>query len=172
MTGRNRDRLRQFDVISNVAELLELPDQVFEECRREKQPRLKEARLAAAALAVEILTVAPMRVGNLTALEHGRHLLPFGRGAKRQVHVVIPGEETKTGELFEAALPPRTLRLLEEFRTRYRPILCSSPSPYLFPREDGGLRVPHERGDGNQIYRSAHRAAPPEASGNKPPRRE
>ncbi len=38
--------------------------------------------------------------------------------------------------------------------------------------EDGGLRVPHERGDGNQIYRSAHRAAPPEASGNKPSRRE
>ena len=34
--------------------------------------------------------------------------------------------------------------------------------------EDGGLRVPHDRGDGNRIYESAHRAPPPEATGNKP----
>lgn len=140
MTPRNREQLRQFDLKANLDALLGLPKMVFADVAREKPGTAAGARRIIGALAVEFLLVAPMRVGNLVGMEHERHLLTLGRGRDRNRHILIPGQETKTGKPFEMLLPPETARLLEIYLDTYRHGICPGPSPFLFPNKDGESR--------------------------------
>ena len=140
MTERNRARLRQFDLKPNLDAFLHLPATVFERARRENIKTPAEARRVMLAVAVEFLIVAPMRIGNLTGLEHERHLVDIRRGAKRNRHIVIPGFETKTDAPFEMMLPEQTAALIDVYRKVYRARICSVPSAYLFPNSDGTRR--------------------------------
>lgn len=78
MTERNRTRLRQFEIKENLYALLLLPEKVVDKAQRERVGDEAEARLVMLALAVELLIFAPMRVGNLTALELERHITTIG----------------------------------------------------------------------------------------------
>jgi integrase len=140
MTPRNKRRLRQFDLNANVQALLRLPATVLANAEREQIGDPAEARRVMLAVAVELLIVAPMRVGNLTQLEPDRHLLVFGRGKRRNLHLVVPPEDTKNGEEFETILRPETGRLLETYLRTYRPHLCRHSSAYLFPSRGSECR--------------------------------
>jgi integrase len=140
MTDKNKSRLRQFDLRENKLALLRLPERVFAELARSDQGSVEEARRAMYALAVAILIVAPMRAHNLVGLEQNRHFLMLGRGAKQVRVLVIPGVETKTGEDFEMRLAEAECRLVDTYLTTFRPRVCSSVSPYLFPNPAGDRR--------------------------------
>lgn len=140
MTPRNRTRLLQFDLKANLDALLDLPDKVIDEARRDNLGTIVEARRVLFAVGVEFLTVAPTRIDNLTGLEHGRHILTFGRGRERNRHIVIPAAEVKNGKAFEMKLPVRSARLMDIYIEKYRNRICPGPSPFLFPAEDGGRR--------------------------------
>ena len=146
LTERNRARLRQFDLKANRDALLHLPATILERARRENAEDITEAyraslaRSVLLATAVEILIVAPIRVGNLTDLEHARHFIELGRGRSRNRHLIIPAKETKTGEPFEMILPAGTAAMLDMYLKTYRPRICTMPSDYLFPNPDGGRR--------------------------------
>jgi integrase len=140
MTPRNRSRLRQFDLKANQDALLHLPATVLKEAKRDKAGTPAEARRVLLATAVEFLIVAPMRVGNLTGLEHSRHILEIGRGRASNRHIIVPAEETKTDVAFEMILPADSAAVLDVYLKTYRPRVCAVPSPYLFPNADGGRR--------------------------------
>ena len=140
MTPRNRARLRQFDLKANLAALLHLPATVLGRAKREKVGDRAEARRVMLATAVEFLIVAPMRIDNLTGLDHERHLVEFGRGRYRNRHIVIPAGETKTIAHFEMILPPASTEILDAYLKTYRSRVCPAPSAYLFPNEVGGRR--------------------------------
>lgn len=133
MTDRNRGRLRQFDHRANVQALLQLPRKVFSEARRSKLGTEKEARRVTLALAVELLTVAPMRVGNLCSLELDRHFVVIGRGKRATRHIIIPAAEMKSGESFEVIVPPDTAEMIDFYLRVIRPVLHPEPSRFLFP---------------------------------------
>ncbi len=155
MTPRNRTRLLQFDLKANLDALLDLPDKVIDEARRDRLGTIAEARRVMYAFAVECLTVAPTRIDNLAGLEHGRHILTVGRGRERNRHIVIPAAETKTGAPFEMKLPARSARLMDIYLGTYRNRICPDPSPFLFPAENGGRRnkISFSRGIATAIER-------------------
>jgi len=140
MTDRNRSRLRQFDHKPNQDALLHLPATVMNQVKRKPTGNPAEARRVMLALAVELLIIAPMRVGNLTGLEPDRHILEFGRGRQRTRRIYIPKHETKTDTAFELTLPMSCGALMDEYLKTYRGRVCSVPSPYLFPSGGGGRR--------------------------------
>jgi integrase len=140
MVARNRDRLRQFDLQENVANLLHLPGRVLNQVQRRKLGTPQEARRMMLACAVEVLIVAPMRIDNLSGLELDRHLIAVGHGNAPQRHIVIPAHETKTDVPFEMVLPYVSNRLLETYLRIYRDRICPGSSDYLFPNPTGGRR--------------------------------
>ena len=88
---------------------------------------------------MQILLVAPIRLGNLAGLELDRHLLRSGTGKQRlRYHLLIPGEEVKNGQPIELPLPAEASALLELYRTRVRPVLAPPGTSCLFPGENGG----------------------------------
>ena len=89
------------------------------------------------ALAVEILLVAPMRLGNLCRLEFGRHLQELRDGRRSRWLITIPGYEVKNGEPIELPLPERSVRLLELYRACILPVLGHPGRLFLFPGRDG-----------------------------------
>jgi integrase len=74
--------------------------------------------------------MVPMRLGNLAGIDLEKHLIRSRGGV---VHVAIPGRLVKNGVDIEAVLPPQTVRLLDAYLERYRPVLVAEGSPWLFP---------------------------------------
>ena len=95
--------------------------------------RAKEVR---AAVMVEVMLVAPMRIGNLAGLDLERHLARAGRHGARSIH--IPKDEVKNSVDLDYPLPDATSRLLEVYLEVHRPLLLQGkPSNALFPGRDG-----------------------------------
>ena len=140
MTDKNRERLRQFDDPVNVQRLLRLGAKIFEALLANDDGGVDGARRAMFALSIELLIVAPMRIDNLVGLDLARHIVKTRSGPSATQHIVIPKNETKTGEPFEITIPARTAALLIEYRTKYLPRLSSQPSTLLFPNPNGRRR--------------------------------
>ena len=137
MTSKNRDTLREFESLDMQRKLVVLPEEVFKDLRKLKEPKVTKCVEAQVALAIAILLRAPLRIKNLAALEIGRHLIPV-RGDESQLwHIHVPNPETKTGEEIEYPLPLEVSNLLDEYLESYRSRLVHQPNDYLFP---GGTR--------------------------------
>ncbi len=140
MTERNTARLRQFGVQSNVDALLNLPARVFAEAEAETIVTLKTARRVALALAVDLLTVMPLRINNLTGLEFDRHIIVLGRGKHQEMLIVIPAAEFKTGKTFEMRVPQSVVERIDRYTERYLPVLAPQGCAQLFVSPTGGRR--------------------------------
>ena len=140
MTERNTGRLRQFGVQSNVDALLNLPARVFAEAEGTTIVTPKLARRVALALAVDLLTVMPLRINNLTGLEFDRHIIVLGRGKHQEMLVVIPAAEFKTGKTFEMSVPQSVVERIIRFTERYLPVLAPQGCAHLFVSPTGGRR--------------------------------
>jgi hypothetical protein len=77
LTQKNRERLRQFDDPAGVEKLVSLPQTLIDAAKKARTPR-KAALLIQSAVAIEILSMAPVRIKNLAGIEIGRHLLSMG----------------------------------------------------------------------------------------------
>jgi integrase len=136
MTDKNRAALRQFQSIEAQRQLVQLPATLFAELPAGGPPGKRLAVRLQLALAVEILLVAPMRLGNLCRLEFGRHLQELRDGRRSRWLIAIPGDEVKNGEPIELPLPERSVRLLELYRARVLSVLGQPGRHFLFPGRD------------------------------------
>lgn len=141
MVEKNRKRLLQFDLPENVDALLNLPAKVARQADRKPTGSRDEALRVMFAVAVEILTMAPMRLANLAQIEIGPHLVETRRGDARALHIVIPSKDTKTKAPYEMSLPKDCQALIERYIEAYRPRVFSGPSMHLFPGRHGGCRA-------------------------------
>lgn len=137
MTDKNRARLRIFDDERNVLRLLHFPNDQLRRVRKTDRGTQRDALKVQGALVIELLLMAPMRLGNLAGIDIQKHLSWTRDGRRGIVHVAIPGQETKTGEPLEFELPKETVRLLETYLQDFRPRLCDAASTWLFPGRDG-----------------------------------
>jgi len=146
MSSKVKGLLRQFDDPRNRKALLDLPTRLVRLARsaQSKTPteaaRAKAARLFEAALAIELQINCPLRVGNLAALDIGKHFMRSRPGPKGVIHLVIPAEEVKNRRPLEFELPMHLARLFEEHIATYRPYIPGSQSRWLFP-DEGGTHV-------------------------------
>jgi integrase len=153
LTQKNRSRLRHLDDPQNVAALLHLPHILIDLAARNPRP-YAGALQAQTAVAIEILLMAPLRIGNLARLDLERNLVRPGRS--NIVHVVIEPEDVKNREPLEYPLPPESVALIErylsEFRPRFAPPGCCTA---LFPGRSGGTKSLNALRD--QICKAVHR---------------
>ncbi len=137
MTQKSRDRIAQFDDPKLLAAFFEMPYEMFlaaDRMFKEGKPK-RAAHLHQSALALAILQTKPLRRRNLAALEHGRHFL--SQGSRRFAELRIPASETKGGAYLQAVLPERLARRIEKHISTYRPLMETTPSPFLFPNALG-----------------------------------
>jgi integrase len=139
MTPKNRARLRPFEDPVHVDALMGLPARLIARVKKHDRGRRIDAVHMVDALAIELLTVAPMRIRNLAGLELGRHF-PESRPGGSVVHLVLAADETKNGQPCEVPLPASTAAMLQLYADHYRPRLGVVTSPWLFPGRGGRRR--------------------------------
>jgi len=138
LTQKNRDRLRQFDDRINVHAFVTLPQHIAARQKGRDHPSRADAIEIQSALAVDILQLIPMRIGNLAGLDLDRNILRTRANGSGVTHLIVPAEEVKNGIPIEAELPPETVKLLELYLERFRPLLLPHASSSLFPNSSGG----------------------------------
>jgi integrase len=134
MTDANRARLRPLDERSHALALVQLPNRLLAEARRAKHAR-QGALLTQTALAVELLLMAPIRIGNLAGLDIERHIVRGPNG--RQVCLVLESHEVKNREPLEYPLPADSVSLLDIYLRDHRPLLAAPGCTALFPGQGG-----------------------------------
>jgi integrase len=136
LTEKNKSCLRQFADPRKLAALLNLPRQLLAEVEHIGGDRRREAVRVMLALAIGIELVIPLRIRNLRGLCLNRHIHRSGE----RVFLSISADETKNGNPINAEFPPWLIRLLDRYVQHYRSRLLTTPSPWLFPGEDGEER--------------------------------
>jgi len=131
LTLKNRKLLRQFDDPANVIALLRLPQKLMGIASRNRNPRAG-ALQAQVAVAIEILIMAPIRLGNLSTIDLERNLVRPRRSGKA-LHIVFPAEDVKNREPLEYPLPVPSVELIEHYLKQFRPCLAASSCTALFP---------------------------------------
>jgi integrase len=142
MTPKNRKVLRNFEDSKTVARYLTIPDKVFARHRNREKLRRCDALELQSATAVAILTVAPVRVRNLSLTRIGINLLSSGGS----LHLHYPRVDVKNNVELEFALPDYTRAFVEEYISRARPVLCGSDSTFLFPGRNVQPKSPSSLG--------------------------
>ncbi len=141
---KNRRRLQQFDDPVNVSKILLLPSNLEKLARRGKGR--KAAILMQMAVAVELLTMCPIRLSNLAALELGESLFWTRPARKGCLLLSIPEHDVKNEVQIEFELPAESAELIARYLDEYQPRLCDEPSPWIFPGRDGGPKRPSSLG--------------------------
>ena len=150
LTKKNRDRLRPFDDPRHVGVLLNLPQALLHQAKRQDRGRRRDVLDVQIAFAIELLLMTAIRIGNLATLRIDRHL-SFTRAARDGlVHLVLHESEVKNGEPLEFELPAETATLLKIYLNDYRPRLITKPSVWLFPGRSANSHK-HSSVLGNQI---------------------
>ena len=142
MTERNRARLRAFDDPVNVERLVNLPELMLRPLTRLRDPGYNDAVRAQTALAIAIELAAPMRAKNLAGLQVDRHLIRSRPEPGAVMHLVIPPGEVKNKSPLEFELPQDVVRFLDLYVKKFRPLLVTDGSSYLFPARKGGAKTP------------------------------
>jgi integrase len=145
MTDRNMERLRPLLDPHVQMKLFLLPALLLARARKVKN-RKKAAIVVQTAIAIEILLVAPIRLGDLRRLELDVHIL-FARPG-RQGDAKVALKASKNDQRVSFDLKGETLDILRAYLKNYLPALSDGPVAALFPgKVEGhkcsvGLREP------------------------------
>lgn len=137
MAPKNRKTIRPFKDPELRKRLLRLPEQLFEEARRNLGSRRSRLSKLQAALAIGGLTLFALRIGNLTALSFGTHLDPDTEHAT----LFIPEHEVKNDVPLEFDIPPYYADLLIEYRDELCPLLAGFVPSNVFVDIDGHVKI-------------------------------
>jgi integrase len=136
LTDKNKRFLRQFDDPAAHDRIIELPQQLWAEIRRDQHPHFRTLAKAQAALGLAILSYMPLRPQNLTSLAFGIHL--FLREEPRAISSLeIPAAEMKNRTELAFDIPPQIAKMLIEYRDRIAPKIIGHRPDRVFVNADG-----------------------------------
>ena len=136
LTDKNKRFLRQFDDPKALMRLVQLPEQLWAEVKRDSKPTFRTLAKAHAALAIAILTYIPLRMQNLSDLAFDTHLfLRSGRGAISTLELSNGEVKNKRDLAFD--IPPGVAKMLLEYRERIAPRIIGHRPARLFVKVDG-----------------------------------
>ena len=138
---KGQEALRQFYSERNLSLILNLPDRLMSEARNRGHVNRRGGNLAQMAVAIEFLSVAPMRFGQLARLRIDRHIKRIGRYTE-QTYLSFPKSGAQDSVELKFALPGRTVDLMDEYLTQFRPHLTDDSNPWLFPGQSGKFKCP------------------------------
>jgi integrase len=134
MSQKNMARLRPLGDPQIARDFLNVAETIVSKLPRTRKPMRRDALLVQSALAIQILQMHSLRLYNLVHLNLDRHIIRSRNGI---VHLAIDSDEVKNEFVIEKEFPAPTVRLLDLYLDRYRPILIEGPSPWLFPGANG-----------------------------------
>lgn len=109
LTAKNKRFLRQFDDPNALLRLVQLPEQLWAQVKRDSKPSFRTLAKAQAALAIAILTYMPLRLQNLSDLAFDTHLfIGAGSGAISTLELSNGEVKNKTELAFD--IPPASPR--------------------------------------------------------------
>jgi integrase len=138
MTEKNRATLRCFEDETLVSDFLSLPETIVCRHRNRTEIKVRHAIEVEVALAIELLTVAPVRISNLAAIDLKRNLIRIGNGKDARVHLYFAASAVKNETELEFPLPPSTVTLLDLYLSTFRSKLVRARNDWLFPGEAEG----------------------------------
>jgi integrase len=140
LTEKNKALLRKFDDPRLVASLLELPDRLWCNARRNAGVSKRWFIDLQTALALDILLHVAPRIENLAALSFNEHLhWPQGRG--KPALLIIRIEETKNESPLEFELPIALSDRLYAYRNDIAPAVIGRRPDFLFISRTGVRRT-------------------------------
>jgi integrase len=140
LTEKNKALLRKFDDPRLVTRLLELPDRLWRNARRDAALSKRWFVDLQTALAIDILLHTAPRIENLAALKFDEHLhWPQRRG--KPALLVIRMEETKNESALEFEFPTGLSDRLYAFRNEIAPTVIGRRPDALFVSRKGRPRT-------------------------------
>jgi integrase len=136
LTPKNKASLRQFDDRANLQRLIDLPNRLWAEVKREANPNFRTLAKAQAALGVAILSYMPLRPENLTSLTFGIHLF-MGEGLRATSSLEVPSGEMKNETEMAFDIPLQVAKMLVEYRDRIAPKVIGHRPERVFVNADG-----------------------------------
>src|SRR5829696_7569012 len=140
LTDKNNAMLRAFTDPELLGRLIRLPDRLWREALQQA-PSQRQLAKAQAALAIAILTYAPLRIANLSALAFDRTLFLPAR-ADQESLIEIPAAEMKNREPFSITLPPKITAMLRAYRSQVLKGSAKSSTAFLFDNGRGKPKRP------------------------------
>jgi integrase len=133
------ERLAQFDDPKVERRFLELPESMWAKAKHlEKNGKIKRAAdMAKYAVALAILFDKPLRVGDLSILDLAQDFARDTKGRISGIKIAI-GRASKRAPVVEGALSRETVKMIDSFVSRFRPVLVHFESTALFPGKLGG----------------------------------
>jgi integrase len=156
LTDKNKRFLRQFDDLNALRRLVQLPERLWAEVKRERNPSYRTLANAHAALAIGILIYMPIRLQNLLSLEFETHLfIRTGPAAKSTLE--LSNGEVKNDMDLAFEIPPQVVEMLVDYRDRIAPKIIGERPARLFVNVDGTPKT--EKALGVLIANCARRRA-------------
>ena len=136
LTDKNKRFLRQFDDPKALWRLVQLPEQLWSEVKRDSKPSFRTLAKAHAALAIAVLTYIPLRVQNLSDLAFDTHVfIRVGAGAISTLE--LSNDEVKNKRDLAFDIPHAVAKMLLEYRDRIAPRIIGHRPTRLFVKVDG-----------------------------------
>jgi hypothetical protein len=132
LTEKNRGVIRAVKSTDVWARVCTLPEILMREARRQRVTSPHKAALKAQiAIAIAILTVAPVRIGNLAATKLDRHLFRVG-GPKGLFALQYEAHEVKNHVDLEFTLDAELTAFVTEYIEVHRPVLQDPSQTFCF----------------------------------------
>jgi integrase len=150
LTEKNKALLRKFDDVRLCEMLVELPDRLWRQARRDLAKSRRPFIDLQSALAIDLLIHVGLRMENLSALNFNEHLhWPQGRG--KPALVVFQGDETKNDIHLEYEIERGLADRLLVYRNEIAPAVTGTRPDAVFvtsagrPRTQGAITVAIEK---------------------------
>ena len=141
LTNKNKRFLRQFDDANCLVRLVELPERLWREVKRDQKPSFRTLAKAQAALGIAILTYMPVRLQNLVDLTFDTHLF-VRAGVGTASTLELSNAEVKNRMELAFDIPLRVAKMLLDYRDRIAPQIIGNRPARLFVNVDGTPKSP------------------------------
>jgi len=140
LTDKNIAFLRHVLTPGVWGTVVKLPFALMADARRQKHAPVRAAVTAQMAVAIAILSVAPVRLANLTAIRLGTNLIKPG-GPEKNYWLAFPDYDVKNRVRLEYPLEEYLTQLINEYVHAFRPsLLRGSNEDWLFPGQRRGAK--------------------------------
>ena len=140
LTEKNVAFLRHVLTPGVWGRVVKLPFALMADARRQKHAPVRAAVTAQMAVAIAILSVAPVRLANLTAIRLGTNLTKPG-GPGKNYWLAFPHYDVKNRVRLEYPLEEYLTELVDEYVHDFRPaLLRGSNEDWLFPGQRKGAK--------------------------------
>jgi hypothetical protein len=137
MTSKNLELIRRVLTGGVWSRVVNLPEQLMRQARLERHAPVRAAVLAQIAVAVAILTVAPVRLGNLASIRLDENLVKPG-GPESNYWLMFDKHDVKNRMALQFKLDETTTSIINEYVHDFRPALIrGNNADWLFPGEAG-----------------------------------